>query len=164
MWPPAGRCRRASMPDAPVVAVQTICLRRLVTPRVLPPFRPRAARSHWASVGSRKPAQAQNAAASYQLTFTTGRDGYCCWSAQPSGSLVSPKRRPATSVASDSRHPRRNAGTGRRLRDTGRCGRHPNTLRGPELAIIKSFLVVVRLPGSFDWAPIRNRPAGTVTQ
>ena len=36
---------------------------------------PRAARSHSASVGKRNPAQAQNAAASHQLTPTTGRDG-----------------------------------------------------------------------------------------
>ncbi len=37
----------------------------------------RAAFSHSASVGSRPPAQAQNASASYQLTPTTGWQSVC---------------------------------------------------------------------------------------
>ena len=54
------------------------------------PSVPRAARSHSASVGRRKPAQAQNAAASHQLTLTTGETGYGNCDSQSSGCENSP--------------------------------------------------------------------------
>src|SRR5438034_1290428 len=55
----------------------------------LRPSGPLAARSHSASVGNRPPAHAQNAAASNQLTPTTGRFGYAFCRSQSLGSLNS---------------------------------------------------------------------------
>src|ERR1035441_3704457 len=54
------------------------------------PLGPLAARSHSASVGNRPPAQEQYAAASNQLTPTTGRFGCGVCPSQPSGSWNSP--------------------------------------------------------------------------
>src|ERR1039458_1791586 len=54
------------------------------------PSSPLAAHSHSASPGNRTPAQAQYAAASYQLTPVTGRFGCCTWSSQFLGSAFFP--------------------------------------------------------------------------